>query len=104
MGATVKSLKHTDYRGKFKTVKGANITMRANVRARVNAPTKNLFEKLIQAGFAGRNSRGQIIARAMTSMVNQDQATIIQFYNSKIHGIVNYYSFASNRAELSNLI
>jgi hypothetical protein len=104
LGANIKSLKHTDYRGKFKTTAGAIITMRANVRARVNAPTKKLLEKLIKVGFAGRNSNNQTVAKAMTSMVNQDHSTIIQFFNSKINGIVNYYSFASNRAELHNLI
>ena len=104
LGANIKSLKHTDYRGKFKTTAGATITMRANVRARINAPTEKLITKLIEVGFAERDSNKQIKAKAMTSMINQDHTTIIQFFNSKINGIVNYYSFASNRAELHNLI
>lgn len=102
LGANVKSLPHTGFRAVSKH--GPNITMRAHVRARVNAPTKTLMEKLIKAGFAKRDSNKLINAKPMTSMVNHDHSTIIQFYNTKINGILNYYSFASNRSSLHNVV
>lgn len=104
LGAHIKTLKNVDFRMKTRTVKGTPITMRANVRARVNMPTKLLIEKLIKGGFAHRNQLGKVLAKPMTNMVNLDHATIIQFYNSKIHGMLNYYSFAGNRIEIQNLI
>jgi hypothetical protein len=78
--------------------------MRANVRARVNMPTMKLLEKLILNGFARRNHRGTILASPMKKLINLDHGSILQFYNSKIHGLVNYYSFAANRIEIQNLI
>lgn len=104
LGAHIQTAKNVDFRMKTRTVKGTPITMRANVRARVNMPTSLLIEKLLKAGFARRNHLGQVLAKPMTNMVNLDQATITQFYNSKTHGILNYYSFAGNRAESLNLI
>jgi hypothetical protein len=104
LGAHIKTLKNVDYRMKTRTVKGTPNTMRANVRARVNMPTKLLIEKLIKGGFAHRNQIGKVLAKPMTKMVNLDHATIIQFYNSKIHGMLNYYSFKSPRGGYGNRI
>ena len=78
--------------------------MRANVRANVNMPTKLLIEKLIKSGFARRNNLGQLLASPKTDLINLDHSTIIQFYNSKIYGLLNYYIFARNRIETQNLI
>jgi group II intron reverse transcriptase/maturase len=100
LGATIVKPQETGSRSKHRSLSGAHITMRANVRARVNAPMKKLIEDLIKVGFAGRDSRQAVVAKPMTSMVNQDHATLLQFYNSKINGILNYYSFAANRSKL----
>lgn len=104
LGAKIMTLKNVDFRMKTRTTTGIPITMRASVRARVNMPTVLLIGKLIKAGFARRNQLGKVLARPLTNMVNLEHATIIQFYNSKIHGLLNYYSFAGNRIELQNLI
>jgi len=104
LGALIKTSKNVDFRMKTRTANGTFITMRANVRARVNMPTKNLIEKLIKAGFVRRNQLNQVLAKPLTKLVNLDHATIIQFYNSKILGLLNYYSFAANRIETQNLI
>lgn len=103
LGANVKSRPHTGFRARG-SKHGPSITMRAGARARVNAATKTLIEKLIIAGFAKRNSNKLITAKPMTRMVNHDHSTIIQFYNNKITGILNYYSFAGNRSELHNVV
>lgn len=104
LGANIKKLKNVDFRMKTKTVKGNPITMRAHTRLRINMPTKILIEKLITSGFARRNHLNQILAKPYTGLVNLDHATILQFYNSKVHGLLNYYSFAGNRIETQNLI
>jgi len=104
LGANIKGLRHVGYTMKTTTPLGSKIRMRANTRARINMPTKNLFEKLIQNGFARRNSLGTILAKPVTKLVNLDHSTIIQFYNSKIYGLLNYYTFAANRIETQNLI
>lgn len=78
--------------------------MRANIRARLNMPTEIMLQKLIKNKIARRTHDGNIMARPVTSLVNLDHATIIQFYNSKIHGVLNYYSFAGNRVKILNLI
>lgn len=104
LGAYIKTLKNVDFRMKTKTTNGTPITMRANVRARVNMPTENLVEKFNKAGFVRNDAYGKVVAKPMTSMVNLDHATIIQLFNSKINGLVNYYTFAANRIETQNLI
>jgi len=104
LGAHVKTLNHVDFRTKTSTADGRRITTRANVRARLNMPTEMMIQKLIRNKFARRNHFGKILASPLTSMVNLDHTTILQFYNSKIMGIINYYTFAANRIEIQNLI
>jgi len=104
LGANIKGLRHVGYTMKTTTTNGSKIRMRANVIARVNMPTKDLFSKLIEVGFARRNQEKKILAKLMTKLVNLDHSTIIQFYNSKINGLLNYYTFAANRIETQNLI
>jgi hypothetical protein len=104
LGAHIKGLRHVGFMMKTTTSNGSNIRMRANTRARVNMPTKNLIDKLIQNGFARKNHLGQVLAKPLTKLVNLDHSTIIQFYNSKIYGFLNYYTFAANRIETQNLI
>lgn len=102
LGAYIKGLKHVGF--VMRTPKGNKIKMRAKVRARINMPTKKLIEKLILNGFAHRNHYGKILAKPITKMVNLDHSTIIQFFNSKVYGVLNYYTFAANRIEIHNLI
>lgn len=101
LGVYIKGLKHVGYMMKTYT---PTIRMRANVRARINMPTAKLIEKLILNGFARRNHKKVVIARALTKLVNLDHSTIVQFYNSKVFGFLNYYTFAANRIETQNLI
>ncbi|KAL7267804.1 hypothetical protein RUND412_009593 [Rhizina undulata] len=104
LGAKINTLANSDFRMKTKTVTGAPITMRAHVRTRVNMPTADSLEKLIKVGIAKRDKHGNIVAKPLTVMVNADHTTIVQFYNAKINGIINYYSFAANRVKGLNLI
>jgi group II intron reverse transcriptase/maturase len=76
------------------------ITRRATLRLRVDAPIKVLVQKLINYGFARRNKKGKVLAKGITHMVHQDHFTIVKYFNSKIRGILNFYSFAGNRSLL----
>lgn len=104
LGAYIKGLKHVGFMMKTNTPKGKVIRMRANVRARINMPTAKLIVKLISNGFARRNHQGLVLSRPLTKLVNLDHSTIIQFFNSKVFGFLNYYTFAANRIETQNLI
>lgn len=104
LGAYIKSLVRVGFRMKTRSSKGKTYTMRANVRARLNMPTTNLIEKLIRNKFARRSHTGQLLAIPQTSLINLDHSTILQFYNSKILGLINHYSFAANRVKILNLI
>lgn len=104
LGAKIRTLKHVGYRMKTQTTKGRSITMRANVRARVNIPTNSLIEKLIKSKIVHRSGNGTILAKPITGLVNLDHSTILQFFNHKINGLMNYYSFAANRVRLLDII
>ena len=104
LGANINKLKLVGYRMKTKTSKGNPITMRANIRARINAPIPELIKKLIKAGIAKRDSHNKVVASPLTALVNLDHATILQFYNARINGIESYYTFASNRTRCKDII
>lgn len=84
--------------------------MRKNTRVRIvdrlliNAPMSKLINKLLEAKFIRRNQLGDILPLSQGKLVNLDHYSIINFYNSKINGIVNYYSFASNRSKLQRIL
>ncbi|KAF3919856.1 hypothetical protein ABW21_db0203711 [Orbilia brochopaga] len=104
LGAHIKSLKRVDFRMKTKSTTGKQITMRANVRARVDMPTQKIIEKLYVAGFLKKTDQHKIVGKPFTKHVNLDHTSILQFFNSRIQGLLNYYSFAGNRVKLFNII
>jgi group II intron reverse transcriptase/maturase len=80
-----------------------NITRRSTLRLRVDIPIKELVIKLIKFGFARRNYMNNVYAKGISHMIHQDHYTILQFFNSKIRGILNFYSFAGNRSSLHKI-
>lgn len=80
-----------------------NITRRSTLRLAVDAPIKALIGKLIKNGYAKRNNRGDVFAKSLTHMIHLDHYNIIQYFNSKIRGILTYYSFAGNRYDLHSV-
>ena len=70
----------------------------------VNAPIDKLLGNLKKSGFVRQNKLGKFIPKAYTSIVNLTHYEIVSFYNSKIHGIINFYNFASNRPTLGSII
>ena len=81
-----------------------NITKsRVTLPVRLEAPMAKLIQKALQNGFY-RNDGGKIRPTGRTNLINLDHADIITYYNQVIRGIMNYYSFADNRASLGSLI
>jgi hypothetical protein len=73
-------------------------------KLRLKTQTKNIIKELKKGGFIRQNKWGNYIPQAFTSMVNLSHYEIISFYNSKIHGIFNFYGFASNRFSLGSVL
>lgn len=70
-------------------------------RLLIKAPIETIVAKLKSSGFLKQNKLGKYLPIAYTSMVNLSHYEILKFFNSKIHGLLNFYSFASNRYNLS---
>lgn len=70
----------------------------------VNAPINKIIMELKKGGFVRQNHLGVVLSQAHTPIVNLTHYEILSFFNSKIHGILNFYSFASNRFRLWRVI
>jgi len=75
-----------------------------NSRLLVKAPIDKLLDKLIKAGFIRRNSKGILLPKMYGAVMNLDHADILTFYNSKLKGLLNFYSFAANRNKLGRIL
>jgi len=73
-------------------------------RLLIKAPIDKLLEKLIKAGFIRRNAQSNLLPKMHGSIINLDHADILSYYNSKIRGLLNFYSFASNRNKLGRIL
>nr|WPM94723.1 hypothetical protein [Ceratocystis fimbriata] len=74
--------------------KGSRI--KVQTRMLVLAPIEELIDKLVKTGFAYKDKNGDVLPQAYNALINMDHYSIITFYNSKINGLLNYYSFATN--------
>lgn len=74
---------------------------RMTTRMRVYVDSKKIFKKLIDARIA-KNRAGNPVptGTAKNAIINLSHYEIVSFYNSKIHGLINFFSFAGNRAKL----
>lgn len=84
--------------------KGPKIARRSALRLAVDAPIKRIIEKFIKFGYARRNHKNIIIAKGITNIIHLDHGQIISFFNSKIIGILNAYSFAGNFSLMAKLV
>jgi len=73
-------------------------------RLLVKAPIDSLLEKLVKTGFVRRNHKGTYLPKLYGPIANLEHADILNFYNSKARGILNFYSFASNRNKLGRIL
>lgn len=70
---------------------------------RIEAPIKNILEKLTTAGFFQKTDNRYKPTR-VGRLFNLDMPNILSFYNSIIRGYMNYYSFADNRSSLGMIV
>lgn len=94
---------HVKHQSKVKRG-GKNIIRRQNPRLIYHAPIVKLLEKLIQTGFVRRNKEGKFFPIGRASCINLHHADILRFYNSKIRGILNYYTCVHNRMRLWSIV
>ena len=97
----------TDEHGKpTKTIKRGetSIKQRFTPRLILHAPIKELLVKLIKFGFTRRTRLGEFIPTGKSNCVPMTYAQILNYYNSKIRGILNYYSCCHNRMRLWSIV
>lgn len=70
---------------------------------RIEAPIKNILERLTTAGFFQKVANKYKPTR-VGKLFNLDMPDILSFYNSVIRGYMNYYSFADNRSSLGMIV
>jgi Type II intron maturase/Reverse transcriptase (RNA-dependent DNA polymerase) len=70
----------------------------------VKAPISDILNELKKGGFVRQNAQRNFYPQGYTKIMNLSHYEILSFYNSKIHGILNFYSFASNRFALSSIL
>lgn len=83
-----------------KIVKGRKDRFRATPRLILHAPIKKLIDKLVTYGFVKRNRLNQYFPTSKSNCIPLTHPQIINFYNSKIRGILNYYQMVHNRNRL----
>lgn len=88
-------------RGKFKGTK-----VRVIPRINMYVPIHFLIGKLVAKNFFKWENQTKKTARptAKKNLVNLDHATIIQFYNCVIKGLMNYCKFVDNRKSIGAIV
>lgn len=74
------------------------------MRMRIMIPVRELIDKLIINKFISRNHLGVPRATARRDLVNFTHHEIVTFYNHRIQGLKNFYSFAGNLTSLRKII
>lgn len=69
----------------------------------INAPVSEILKKLKKANLIKQNSKGEFIPTGLTALMNLSHHEILTFYNAKIRGLLNFYSFASNYSRLHQI-
>lgn len=85
--------------------KGSNvIKQRFSLRIILHAPIKELLQKLVIHKFVKRNCFGEFVPVGRSNCVTLTHPQILNYYNSKIRGILNYYSCCHNRMNLWSIV
>lgn len=100
LGAFVKKRNNSGTMNKAINQVNQLITRRSSLRLAVDAPINNLILKLIDKGYARRNHKGIVLAKGLTHLIHLDHFEILKFFQARINGILNFYSFAGNRSSL----
>ena len=94
--------KNTDKHHKLVSLVEKNPTIHQRFAPRIilHAPILKLLVKLKDKGFVKRNHKGEFFPIGKTNCVNLTHAQILNYFNSRIRGILNYYCCVHNRNEL----
>ena len=104
LGAFCKKRDNASIMNTTRTPNILRLTRRSTLRMAVDAPIAKLIEKLVDNGFARKNHEGTVLAQGLTHLIHLDHLDILKFFNSRIQGILNYYSFAGNRSSLHRVL
>jgi len=79
------------------------ISVRATTRLRVNIDLNKVYKKLVSSGVAKYDAENRLVPRgtAKLNLINLSHYEIVSFYNSKMRGLYNFFSFAGNRKRLN---
>lgn len=104
LGATITRVEHIITRTKVRNHTNNIIRKRVNRRLIINAPLRKIIDKLIKNKFARRNHLNVVLAKGRKDLVNHSHYDILRFYNSRITGILNFYSFAANYSSMRSIV
>lgn len=95
-----------DHSKPVRLIKQSGTTIRRRVPPRLilHAPIFDLLIKLKDLGFVGRNHLNEFQYKGKSSCVPLTHPQILRYYNSKVKGILNYYSCAHNRMRLWSIV
>jgi hypothetical protein len=103
LGAIGKNIPRLDR--PFVKIGNSAVYRRAHTRMMIFAPIEKILLKLKERGIAkARDGRGILRPTALRGCASNCHADIIAFYQQKITGILNYYSFAANRGNLKKVV
>jgi len=84
--------------------KNTTICQRFAPRIILYAPILELLTKLKDKGFIKRNHKGEFFPIGKSNCINLTHPQILNYFNSCIRGILNYYSCVHNRNELWSVV
>jgi hypothetical protein len=104
LGAEICKLKkQATYLSKTRNATGI-IRRRPHSRLLIKAPLEKILLELKKTEFIRKNTQDKYVPMAYTKIMNLSHYEIITFFNSKINGLLNFYSFASNLNRLRYVI
>jgi len=98
--------KNTDKHHKPVSLVKKNTTIRQRFAPRLilHAPILELLTKLKDKGFIRRNHKGEFFPKGKSNCIPLTHPQILNYFNSRIRGILNYYSCVHNRNELWSIV
>ena len=84
--------------------KNTTIRQRFAPRIILHAPILKLLIKLKDKGFVKRSSKGEFFPIGKSNCIPLTHPQILNYFNSHIQGILNYYSCVHNRNELWSIV
>jgi hypothetical protein len=84
--------------------KNTTIDQRFTPRIILHAPMKELIIKLKNKGFVKRSRLGEFFPKGKSNCIPLTHPQILNYFNSRIREILNYYSCVHNRNELWSIV